>query len=66
MTMIDCVSTLTDINNAHRSAIMKVENIRRSVFGIFGTLNGKEVEFCYATRMWAYTDGSGYAYGAHS
>lgn len=45
---------------------MKVENIRRSVFGIFGTLKGKEVEFCYATRMWAYMDGSGYAYGAHS
>jgi hypothetical protein len=45
---------------------MQVTNIRRTVFGITGTLNGKEVEFTYATRMWFYTDGSGYAYGAHS
>jgi hypothetical protein len=45
---------------------LQVTNIRRSVFGTFGTLNGREVEFCRATRMWAYTDGSGYAYGAHS
>lgn len=44
----------------------KVTNIRNSVFGTFGLLNGREVEFCRATRMWAYTDGSGYAYGAHS
>lgn len=44
----------------------QVTNIRRTVFGIFGTLNGREVEFTYSTRMWFYTDGSGYAYGAHS
>jgi len=44
----------------------QVKNIRRSVFGVFGELNGKEVEFCRAMKMWAYTDGSGYAYGAHS
>lgn len=45
---------------------MKVTNIRRTVFGIFGELNGKEVEFTYSTRMWFFADGSGYAYGAHS
>ena len=43
---------------------MKVTNIKHTVFGLFGTLNGREVEFCRAVRMWAYTDGSGYAYGA--
>ena len=45
---------------------MQVTNIRRTVFGIFGELNGREVEFTYSMRMWFYTDGSGYAYGAHS
>lgn len=44
----------------------KVTNICRTVFGTFGTLNGREVEFNRAMRMWHYTDGSGYAYGAHS
>jgi hypothetical protein len=44
----------------------QVTNIRSTVFGVFGTLNGREVEFTYSTRMWFYTDGSGYAYGAHS
>jgi hypothetical protein len=44
----------------------QVTNITNSVFGTFGLLNGREVEFCRATRMWAYTDGTGYAYGAHS
>ncbi len=44
----------------------QVTNVRSTVFGTFGLLNGKEVEFCRATRMWAYTDGSGYAFGAHS
>jgi hypothetical protein len=43
-----------------------VVNVSRTPFGIIGSLNGREVEFCYATRMWAYTDGSGYAYGATS
>jgi hypothetical protein len=44
----------------------QVTSIKNTVFGTFGLLNGREVEFCRATRMWAYTDGSGYAYGAHS
>ena len=44
----------------------QVSNIRRTVFGTFGMLNGREVEFNRAMRMWHYTDGSGYAYGAHS
>jgi hypothetical protein len=44
----------------------QVTQIRRSSFGIFGLLNGKEVEFTYSTRMWFYTDGSGYAYGARA
>jgi hypothetical protein len=44
----------------------QVTCIKSTVFGAFGVLNGREVEFCRATRMWAYTDGSGYAYGAHS
>lgn len=54
-------------NTKPRSNMNKqVTNITNSVFGTFGLLNGREVEFCRATRMWAYTDGSGYAYGAHS
>ncbi len=44
----------------------QVQNISRSVFGTFGVLNGREVEFCRSTQMWSYMDGSGYAYGAHS
>ena len=44
----------------------QVINIRRTVFGTFGVLNGREVEFNRAMRMWHYADGSGYAYGAHS
>ena len=44
----------------------QVTNIRRTVFGTFGVLNGREVEFNRAMRMWHYADGSGYAYGAHS
>lgn len=44
----------------------QVTSIRRTAFGVFGVLNGREVEFTYSTRMWFYTDGSGYAYGAHS
>ncbi len=53
------------ISNQTERNLNQVKNIRRSVFGIFGTLNGREVEFTYSTRMWFYTDGSGYAYGAH-
>jgi hypothetical protein len=45
---------------------MKVTNITRTVFGIFGEYNGKQVEYTYSTGMWFYCDGSGYAYGAHS
>ena len=44
----------------------QVTNITNSGFGTFGLLNGRKVEFCRATRMWAYADGTGYAYGAHS
>lgn len=49
-----------------KSAANKVTNISRTVFGTFGMLNGREVEFNRAMRMWHYTDGSGYAYGAQS
>lgn len=42
----------------------QVTNIKQTVFGTFGTLNGKEVELVRGMNMWAYTDGSGYAYGA--
>jgi len=45
---------------------LTVTNIRRTVFGTFGVLNGEEVEFNRAMRMWHYTDGRGYVYGAHS
>lgn len=44
----------------------QVSNISRTVFGTFGTFNGKEVELVRGMNMWAYTDGSGYAYGAVS
>jgi hypothetical protein len=44
----------------------QVTNITNSVFGTFGLLNGREVQFNRAMRMWHYTDGTGYAYGAHS
>jgi hypothetical protein len=44
----------------------QVTNVRHTTLGVFGTLNGREVEFTYSTRMWFYTDGSGYAYGAQS
>jgi len=44
---------------------MKVTNIRRTVFGIFGEIKGREVEYTYSTGMWFYRDGSGYCYGAH-
>lgn len=44
----------------------QVTNIKSTVFGTFGILNAREVQFCRSTRMWHYTDGSGYAYGAHS
>lgn len=53
-------------HNAAFGMSNQVTNIRRTVFGTFGTLNGREVEFTYSTRMWFYTDGSGYAYGGHS
>lgn len=48
------------------SARNQVTEISRTAFGVFGMLNGREVEFTYSTRMWFYTDGSGYAYGANS
>lgn len=61
--MIHSIATHFDGKNEMNK---QVTNISRTVFGTFGLLNGREVEFCRAMRMWAYTDGSGYAYGAHS
>jgi hypothetical protein len=45
----------------------RVADIRDSVWGTVGMLNGHEVEYIRGSmQMWAYTDGKGYAYGASS
>jgi hypothetical protein len=53
-----------ELRNTTEQTMNKVTNISRTVFGTFGLFSGKEVELVRGMNMWAYTDGSGYAYGA--